>query len=128
MVRDRRGKRRGFWGWLMGEESPERAPGPSAPPEQTEEETGPIPPEVHDDLSRTPNDYLQNPCPICGEKVFRWDWLESGLYGLGQGASAAEQQRWIKLKTRFGDFVGLRARLCENCGHVDLFVPQTDKQ
>lgn len=126
-MRKRVKKRRGFWGWLMGEESSDRPPGLPAPVGQVEQETGPIPLEGHDELPQAPNGYSQQPCPICGGKAFRWDWLESGLYGLGKGPAAAEQHKWIKIKTRFGEFVGLRARLCENCGHVDLFVPKTEE-
>ena len=62
------------------------------------------------------------PCPVCGEASFRWGWLESGLYGAGKGPPAVRQPKYVKQKTRFGEFIGLRARLCEHCGHVEIFA------
>ncbi len=62
------------------------------------------------------------PCPICAGTSFRWGWLESGLYGAGKGPAAAKEPRYVRQKTRFGEFIGLRARLCEGCGHVQIFA------
>ena len=62
------------------------------------------------------------PCPVCGGSGFRWGWLESGLYGTGKGPAAAKQPKYVKQKTRFGEFIGLRARLCDDCGHVEIFA------
>ncbi len=69
----------------------------------------------------------ERPCVMCGGTNFRWGWLESGLYGTGKGTSA-EQSKFVKHKTRFGDFVGLRARLCIGCLHVAIFARQDEDE
>ena len=68
------------------------------------------------------------PCPICGGTEFRWGWLESGLYGIGKGPPTHEQPRYVRQKTRFGDFLGVRARVCQNCSQVELFAWEEQEQ
>jgi hypothetical protein len=140
-----RKRRRGFWGWLMGDLPADEGP---APDERLSAE---------DSLSRAPSDAGQaqppevppgeRPCTVCGGTTFRWGWLETGLYGTGRGlqgrtgqgaqtdsghapdaAEAPAHQRWVKRKTRFGDYLGLRARLCENCGHVEVFAAKVEQE
>jgi hypothetical protein len=65
---------------------------------------------------------------MCGGTNFRWGWLESGLYGTGKGTAGGEQSKFVKQKTRFGDFVGLRARLCIRCRHVAIFARQDEEE
>ena len=124
MTKKNRKKRRGFWDWLIGEEpsNPDAALSSS----QSQVDMTAIPQE-QDEKPHVAPEHAIRPCPLCGGTEFRWDWLESGLFGLGKGPSDTRTQKWVKQKTRFGTFVGLRARLCRNCGHVDLFAPDAEE-
>ena len=104
-------------------------PGRQAPPALTEagrQQAAPLLQQPTPPASA--EDKADLPCPICGGTHFRWGWLESGLYGIGKGPAAATQPKYVRQKTRFGDFLGLRARLCDNCGHVEIFACREEGQ
>ena len=70
-----------------------------------------------------PDECFEGPWRSCDTFLdFHWGYLESGLYGAGKGPPAARQPKYVKQKTRFGEFIGLRARLCDRCGHVEIFA------
>ena len=64
----------------------------------------------------------QTPCRFCGGAFFAWGWLETGLYGIAPKDRGQGPIKYAKAKTRFGDFIGLKARMCEICGHVEVFA------
>jgi len=118
MARREKRRRPGLWDWLMGREPPGRpAPSEQPPPGDDEQPLAAAPA-----APPTSHPAAAQPCPICGGSEFRWGWLETGLYGIGKGPAGADRSRWVKPKTRFGDFIGLRARMCVRCGHVDAFA------
>lgn len=116
--------RRGFWAWLMGREP--RKPSQPVPGDAAEAEAAP-PADKLASAGATP-DLTESPCSVCGGTSFRWGWLESGLYGAGKGPAAARQPKYVKQKTRFGEFLGLRARVCDGCGHVAIFALREDQE
>jgi len=118
MTRKRRKKRRGLWAWLMGRERPE--PSAGGPPPGAGERAEATPAEHAGPPAEPPT--AAGSCPICGGTEFRWGWLETGLYGAGKGPPGPKQPRYAKPKTRFGDFIGLRGRMCVACGHVEVFA------
>jgi len=122
-----KGKKRrgGFWSWLTGRQPADHAE-PAEDAGGDDQATAPAP----DRAAAAPaeSDRGGEPtCALCGGSSFSWGWLESGLYGMGKGPAAAAQPKYVKQKTRFGDFLGLRARVCDNCGHVELFSLPEDE-
>jgi hypothetical protein len=123
----RKGKKKGgrFWAWLTGREPGQPAGMPL--PDAAQDQAGQALPQQPPTTPAQPQP-PERSCPICGGTSFRWGWLESGLYGVGKGPAAAAQPKYVRKKTRFGDFLGLRARACEGCGHVELFTRQEEER
>jgi hypothetical protein len=116
MAGKRRKKRRGFWAWLTG-----RKPREEPPSGGGGESALPAPPEAPA-ARAAGKPSPDRPCPACGGTDFRWGWLEAGLYGAGKGSAPEAHPAYVRKKTRFGDFLGLQARVCADCGHVELFA------
>lgn len=52
----------------------------------------------------------ENPCPNCGETRYFWGIMTHGRFAKGAGLIEFMQQEDVA------------ARLCENCGNVQLFL------